>query len=50
MQSLKSFSQRVKTLTYDNGEEFAFHAEVSEQLNAKGYFRLSVSFLEARLE
>ena len=29
---------RVHTLTYDNGKEFAHHLEVSERLNAKGYF------------
>ena len=38
IQSLKLLTPYVKTLTYDNGKEFAFHAEVSEQLNAKGYF------------
>lgn len=38
IQSLKPLTPYVKTLTYDNGKEFAFHAEVSEQLNAKGYF------------
>jgi len=29
---------RVKTLTYDNGLEFAKHGEVSEALSAQGYF------------
>lgn len=29
---------RVKTLTYDNGLEFAQHARVSNSLNAKAYF------------
>jgi len=29
---------RVKTITYDNGLEFAGHEEVSDQLQAKGYF------------
>lgn len=31
-------SYKVKTLTYDNGLEFARHAEVSKKLNARGYF------------
>jgi len=29
---------KVKTLTYDNGLEFAQHVRVSEALNAQGYF------------
>jgi IS30 family transposase len=29
---------RVKTITYDNGLEFAGHEAVSEELQAKGYF------------
>jgi transposase, IS30 family len=29
---------RVRTLTYDNGPEFSRHREVSEALEAKGYF------------
>ncbi len=29
---------KVKTLTYDNGLEFSRHAEISEQLDARGYF------------
>ena len=31
-------SYKVKTLTYDNGLEFSRHAEVSQQLDAQGYF------------
>jgi len=29
---------KVKTLTYDNGLEFSQHAQISEKLDAKGYF------------
>jgi transposase, IS30 family len=29
---------KVKTLTYDNGNEFAGHEEITEALGAKGYF------------
>lgn len=29
---------KVKTLTYDNGSEFAGHEEITEALGAKGYF------------
>ncbi len=29
---------KVKTITYDNGLEFAGHRQVSQALNAKGYF------------
>jgi len=31
-------SQLVHTLTYDNGKEFAYHAQISEILDAKGFF------------
>ena len=36
IEALKGY--KVKTLTYDNGLEFARHAEVSKELKAKGYF------------
>ena len=36
--SLESHADRVHTLTYDNGKEFAFHQAVSEQLDADSYF------------
>ena len=29
---------KVKTLTFDNGKEFDFHTQISEQLQAKSYF------------
>ena len=31
-------SFQVKTLTYDNGKEFALHQQIAEKLNAYGYF------------
>jgi IS30 family transposase len=36
IEALKGY--KVKTLTYDNGLEFARHAEVSKELKARGYF------------
>ncbi len=36
--ALQPISSRVHTLTYDNGKEFAYHQQVSEILNAKGFF------------
>ena len=36
IKALKNY--KVKTLTYDNGLEFARHAEVSKELKARGYF------------
>lgn len=35
---LTPLASRVHTVTYDNGKEFAYHLEVAEHLNAKGYF------------
>lgn len=35
---LKPHKAKVLTLTYDNGKEFAEHAKIAEQLEAKGYF------------
>jgi IS30 family transposase len=35
---LAPLAERVHTMTYDNGKEFAYHLEVAECLNAKGYF------------
>jgi IS30 family transposase len=35
---LKPIASYVHTITYDNGKEFAHHTEVSNALNAKGYF------------
>ena len=36
--NLKPFSIRVKTLTYDNGKEFAAHGLIDQQLNSTAYF------------
>jgi IS30 family transposase len=35
---LVPLAEQVHTVTYDNGKEFAYHLEVAECLNAKGYF------------
>lgn len=35
---LTPIASSVKTLTYDNGKEFALHEQIAEQLHAKGYF------------
>lgn len=36
--NLKPFAIRVKTLTYDNGKEFAAHGLIDQQLNRTTYF------------
>ena len=36
--NLKPYQDRVLTLTYDNGREFAYHEEISDQLAAEGFF------------
>ncbi len=36
--SLTPLAQRVRTVTYDNGKEFADHAAVDEALKSKAYF------------
>ena len=35
---LKPMAARVKTLTFDNGKEFAAHAHIEEQLQSTAYF------------
>ncbi len=35
---LKPLAERVHTVTYDNGKEFACHQEVSRELDAHGFF------------
>jgi IS30 family transposase len=35
---LRPFANRVKTLTYDNGKEFAAHIQIDQALNITGYF------------
>ena len=38
LDALLPLAARVKTLTYDNGKEFALHEDIAEALKAKGYF------------
>ncbi|SDQ74844.1 IS30 family transposase [Pseudovibrio sp. Tun.PSC04-5.I4] len=36
--NLKPYQDRVLTLTYDNGREFAYHEEIARELTAEGFF------------
>lgn len=36
--ALRSIAERVFTLTYDNGKEFAHHEEIAKTLDAQGFF------------
>ncbi len=36
--NLKPYQDRVFTLTYDNGREFAYHEEIARELTAEGFF------------
>ena len=36
--NLKPFAISIKTLTYDNGKEFAGHSLIGQQLNSTAYF------------
>jgi IS30 family transposase len=38
LETLSPLAADVKTLTYDNGKEFALHEAISQALNAQGYF------------
>jgi len=38
LKALSPLAAEVKTLTYDNGKEFALHEDIAEALEAKGYF------------
>jgi IS30 family transposase len=38
VEGLKPFAGRVKTLTYDNGKEFASHIQIDQALKSNGYF------------
>ena len=38
VEGLQPFANRVKTLTYDNGKEFAAHIQIDQALNSTGYF------------
>jgi transposase, IS30 family len=35
---LRPYQERVLTLTYDNGREFAYHEEIARELAAEGFF------------
>jgi|ETNmetMinimDraft_8_1059916.scaffolds.fasta_scaffold55378_1 IS30 family transposase len=35
---LKGYHDQVKTITYDNGKEFAGHVEIAQKSNSKAYF------------
>ena len=35
---MQPHSNKVHTLTYDNGKEFAFHQQIADALDAKGFF------------
>ena len=37
-ENLKPYQDRVLTLTYDNGREFAYHEEIASKLMAPGFF------------
>jgi IS30 family transposase len=37
-ENLKPYQDRVLTLTYDNGREFAYHEEIARDLTAEGFF------------
>jgi IS30 family transposase len=38
VEGLQPFANRVKTLTYDNGKEFAAHIQIDQALNSTGHF------------
>ena len=46
--NLKPFSVRVKTLTYDNGNEFTAHRLIDQQLNSTAYFARPFASWERR--
>src|ERR1035438_3250547 len=35
---LLPLADRIETITYDNGKEFAYHAKIVAELGAKSYF------------
>lgn len=35
---LKPYQEQLKTITYDNGKEFAYHDEVAKELSVSSYF------------
>jgi len=46
--NLKPLILRVKTLTYDNGKEFARHVHVDQELQSTGYFARPFASWERR--
>lgn len=38
LECLQPLASQVRTLTYDNGKEFASHLEIAKELNSSGYF------------
>jgi IS30 family transposase len=38
IEGFQPFAGRVKTLTYDNGKEFAAHIQIDQALKSTGYF------------
>jgi IS30 family transposase len=38
VEALEPFSNALKTMTYDNGKEFALHEDIAKQLGANSYF------------
>ena len=37
-ENLKPYQDRVLTLTYENGREFAYHEKIAQDLTAEGFF------------
>jgi IS30 family transposase len=46
VEGFNPFADRVKTLTYDNGKEFAAHIQIYQALNSTGYFARSFASWE----
>ena len=44
---LKPYQERVLTLTYDNGREFAYHEEIAREADCRGLLRAPLSLLGA---
>lgn len=38
LRALRPYRDKVETMTFDNGKEFAYHAHLAEQLEANAYF------------
>ncbi len=49
LEMLESYHNQVKTITYDNGKEFAGHAEIGKCSASKAYFAYPYSSWERRL-